>query len=68
VTGSGRPFVGNDLLEALDAVLGEGRDAVLTDAVDAQATVFGEHVDLKFPQPFLIFAEHFSDVVDGEDG
>jgi len=45
---SGRPFVCDDLLEALDTVLGEGRDAILTDAVDAQAAVFGEHVDREF--------------------
>src|SRR6266571_3905156 len=45
---SGRPFVCDDLLEALDTVLGEGRDAILADAVDAQAAVFGEHVDREF--------------------
>ena len=40
----------------------------LTDAVDVQAAVFREHVDREFVQPVLIFAEHFGDVVDGEDG
>jgi hypothetical protein len=47
------------LLEALDAILGEGRDAVVTDAVDMQAAVFGEHVDLAFVQPVLVLAEQF---------
>lgn len=64
---SGRPFVCDDLLEALDTVLGEGRDAILTDAVDAQAAVFGEHVDREFVQPVHVLAEHFGDVCDGED-
>jgi hypothetical protein len=36
------------LFRALDAILGEGRDAILTDATDAQAAVFGEHIDRKF--------------------
>jgi hypothetical protein len=56
------------LLEALDAILGEGRDAVVTDAVDMQAAVFGEHVDLAFVQPVLVLAERFGNVTDGEDG
>jgi hypothetical protein len=47
-------------------VLGEGRYAILTDTV-AQTTVFGEHIDLEFPQPFLVLAELFSDIADGED-
>src|SRR6185436_14796918 len=33
------------LLQALDAIIGEGGDAVLADAIDAQAAVLGEHVD-----------------------
>src|SRR2546430_15178583 len=64
---AGGSFVCDDLLEALDAVVSEGRDAILTDPVDAQTAIFGEHVDLEFPQPFLILAELFGDVVDGED-
>lgn len=42
---SGGAFVGNDLLQALDAIIGEGSDAIFTDAVDAQTAVFREHVD-----------------------
>jgi hypothetical protein len=38
-------FVCDDLFQALDAIIGEGRHAILTDVVDAQAAVFGEHVD-----------------------
>jgi hypothetical protein len=60
-------FVCDDLLEAFDAVVSEGRDAVLTDAIDAQATILWEHVDRKFVQPILIFAEQFGNVADGED-
>ncbi len=62
------PLVGDDLFQAFDAVFGEGRYAIHTDAVDVQAAVFREHVDREFVQPVLILAEHFSDVVDGEDG
>ena len=65
---SGCPLVCDDLFEALDAILGEGRYAIFTDAVDAQAAVFGKHIDREFVQPVLILAEHFGDVVDGEDG
>jgi hypothetical protein len=65
--GAGRPFVGDNLLQALDAMVGESWDSIFTDPVDAQAAIVGEHVHLEFPQPFLILAEHFGDVVDGED-
>ena len=57
----------DSLLEALDAIIGEGWNAILANAINAQATVFGKHVDLEFPEPFVIFAEHFGNVVDGED-
>jgi len=56
------------LFQAFDAIFGEGRYAILTDALDVQAAVLREHVDREFAQPVLIFAEHFGDVVDGEDG
>jgi len=42
---SGRLLIGDDLLQAFDAIFGEGRDAVFADTVDVQAAVFGEHVD-----------------------
>jgi hypothetical protein len=42
---AGGSFVGDDLLEALDAVLGEGDHGILAEAVDPQVAVFGEHVD-----------------------
>jgi hypothetical protein len=35
-------FVGDDLAQAFDAVLGEGGDPVLADAVDPKAAVFGD--------------------------
>jgi hypothetical protein len=34
---AGRPFVCDDLLQALDAIVGESRDSIFTDPVDAQA-------------------------------
>jgi hypothetical protein len=40
---AGGSFVGDDLAQAFDAVLGEGGDAILADAVDPKAAVFGEH-------------------------
>jgi hypothetical protein len=42
-------------------------DAILTDAVDAQAAVFGGHVDLEFVQPILVLAEHLGDIGDSKD-
>jgi hypothetical protein len=36
---SGGRLVCDDLVQALDAILGEGRHAIVTDAVDAQAAV-----------------------------
>lgn len=39
---AGGAFVGDDLLQAFDAVVGEGGDAVVTDAVDAQAAVLSD--------------------------
>ena len=64
---SGSSLFRDSLLEALDAIIGEGWNAILANAINAQATVFGKHVDLEFPQPFVIFAEHFGNVVDGEN-
>ena len=61
-------FVGDDLLQAFDAVFGEGGDAVLADAVDAQAAVLREHVDREVVQPLLVLAEQSGDVADREDG
>ena len=61
---AGRFFVCNDLLESLDSVGREGGHAVLTDAVDPQAAVFGFHVYLEVPQPFFILAELFGDVLE----
>ena len=58
---------GDNLLEAFDAVLGEGGHAILADAIDAQATILGEHVDREFVQPILIFAEQLGNMADGED-
>ena len=55
------------MFQAVDAILREGRYAVLTNTVDPQTAVFRRgHVDLEFPQPFRIFAELVGDVADGE--
>jgi hypothetical protein len=35
-------FAGDDLARAFDAVLGEGGDAILADAVDPKTAVFGD--------------------------
>jgi hypothetical protein len=61
-------LVGGALLEIFNAEAGESADAVLTDAVDVQPTVFGLHVDREFLQPVLVLAERPGDVADGEDG
>ena len=42
---SGGPLIGDDLLQALDAVPGEGGYTVLTDPIDPQTAIFREHVD-----------------------
>jgi hypothetical protein len=42
---SGGPLIGDDLLQALDAVPGEGGYTVLTDPIDRQTAIFREHVD-----------------------
>jgi hypothetical protein len=52
--------------EVVDAVLRESGHALLADAVDVQAAVFGEHVDGKVMQPVLVFAEQRDDMADGE--
>ena len=57
-------FVGDDLAQVLDAVLGEGRHPILTDAVDPKAAVFGEHVDREVVQPVLVLAEQVGDVAE----
>jgi hypothetical protein len=49
--------VGDDLLQALDAVLGEGGHAIIADAVDVKSAVFGEHVDRQLVQPEFVLAE-----------
>jgi hypothetical protein len=38
-------LIGDDLLQALDAVRGEGGYTVLTDPIDPQTAIFQEHVD-----------------------
>jgi hypothetical protein len=66
--GSVGSFIGDDLAQIFDAVLGEGRHPVLADAVDPKAAVFGEHVDREIVQPFFVLAEQVGDAADGEDG
>ena len=56
-------FVPNILPWALDC----RKAATLADVVDVQTAVLGEHGDLDLVKPFYVFAERFSDVVDGED-
>ena len=61
-------FVGDDLTQALDAVLGKGGHAIFADAVDVKAAVIGEHVDRQLVQPVFVLAKHVGDVADREDG
>jgi hypothetical protein len=60
-------LTGDDLAQVLDAVLGEGGHAVLTDAVDPEAAVFWEHVGRQLKEPVVVLAEQVGDVADGED-
>src|SRR5207249_7483977 len=55
-------------LQALDAVLGEGGDAVFIDTPDVEAAVLGVHGDRQLVEPLLVLAQHFGDAGDGEDG
>jgi hypothetical protein len=49
-----RPFVCDDLpFKGTGCQSREGRNAILTDAVNAEAAVVCKPVHLKFPKPFL---------------
>jgi hypothetical protein len=61
------PFNCDDFFEAFDTEGGEGRHSILTDAVNPKATVFGFHINVEVPEPFLVLAELFGDVLEGED-
>jgi hypothetical protein len=61
-------FIGDDLPQALDAVIGEGGHAIVADAVDVKAAVFGEHADREVVQSVFVLAKHFGDIADREDG
>ena len=50
-----RPVVSIGKTRCSPSASGEHRkDAILADAINEQATVFGKHVDLELPQPLLI--------------
>ena len=61
------PFIGNHLLQVLDAVVSEGGHLDFTKTADMQVPVFCEHVDRQLMQPAHILAEQFGDMIDGED-
>src|ERR1700735_2749799 len=55
----------DQLDEAVDAVVGEGRDAFVAEAQDPDEAVLGLHFDSGVEQEVDIFAEVFGDAVDG---
>ena len=57
----------DDLLQAFDAVFGEGWHCVVANADHLEVPLFGIHAGRDFPQPRLILAEHFGDTGDRED-
>ena len=61
------PFNSDDFFEAFDAEDGEGGHAILTDAVNPKATVFGLQINVEVPQPFFVFPELLGDVLERED-
>src|SRR5438445_13000241 len=65
---SGGSFIGDDLPQALDAVLSKGGYPILADAVDAKAAVFREHVDREVVQPVFVLAEHVGDCSSRPEG
>jgi len=65
---SGSSFIGDDLARVVDAVLSEGGQAVLADAVHPETAVLRLHVNRQLEEPILVFAEKVGDVADGKDG
>ena len=53
--------------EAVDAVVGEGHDAVVVEAMDPAQAVLGLHFDCDVEQEVDVLAEVFRDAVDGSD-
>src|SRR5208283_3687796 len=53
--------------EAVDAVIGEGHDAVVAEAQDPDQAVLGLHFDGDVEQEVDVLAEVFGDAVDGPD-
>src|SRR5215471_14700161 len=65
---AGGSFIGDDLAQILNAVLGKGGHAILPETVNPETAVFGEHVDRQLVQPVFVLAEQIGDVADREDG
>ncbi len=53
--------------QALNAEVGERQDAVFSDAVDPDDTVFDFHLAGDVPQPILVFAELLGNAGDSGD-
>jgi len=53
--------------QVVDAVSGEGGNAILADAIDPEAAVFREHVGLQLEEPVFVLAEQVGDVANGKD-
>ena len=56
------------MAQVVDAVSGEGGNAILADAIDPESAVFREHVGLQLEEPVFVLAEQVGDVGDREDG
>jgi hypothetical protein len=58
---------GDQILEVVDPVGGEGHHPVLADADHPELTVLGVHFLSDLGQPVLVLSEHLGDVADRED-
>lgn len=57
----------DEIDQVFDAEVGEGLDAVFSDAIDPDDAVFDLHFIGDVPQPVLIFAEVLGDAIDCGD-
>jgi hypothetical protein len=63
---SGGLFIGDDLAQIVDTVLGEGSHAVFADAADPKGAVFRS--DRQVEEPVFVLTEEVCNVADREDG
>ena len=58
----------DEVPQAADAIVGEGRDAILAYAIDPDHTILWLHFAGELVEPALILAEFLGDESDGPDG